>query len=189
MSETLGRIVRLQIQAEPLKATGRYQPDHLVTASKALIGEAGMIIRNDNGWMVDAHHRAHPTARGGGNRALSIGFTGHYEAMAERFDAVTLGVAGENIIVDGPAVRMSDIAAGLFIRRPDGFEIGLEGPRPAAPCLPFTSFLVGSDDVLQRHEIAGELTFLSNGTRGFLVSVRLSDRYEEITVGDEVRVL
>jgi hypothetical protein len=188
MCEILGRIVRLQIQAEPLKATGRYEPDHLVTANKALIGEAGMLIRSDNGWMVDAHHRAHPRARGGGNRALSIGFTGHYETMAERFDAVTLGIAVENIIVDGPAVRMPDIAGGLFIRRPGGFEIGLEGPRPAAPCLPFTSFLVGSDDVLQRHEITDELAFLSNGTRGFLVSVSLSDRYEEITVGDEVRI-
>ncbi len=186
MPELLGRIVRLQIQAEPLKATGRYDPRHLVTAENALIGEVGMLIRDDNGWIIDAHHRGHPRARGGGNRALSIGFTGHYQAMARRFDTVPVGIAGENIIVDGPAVRMADISEGMFIRRSDGVEIGLDGPRPAAPCRPFTSFLLGSDDVLQRETIQSELAFLSDGTRGFLISVGGTDRYEKIAVGDEV---
>lgn len=186
MSERLGRIVRLQIQAEPLKATGTYDPAHLVTAARALIGGAGMLIWDGNGWIVDAHQRSHPRARGGGNRALSIGFTGHYEAMAERFGSVPMGIAGENIVVDGPAVRMPDIAGGLLIRRPNGVVIELDGPRPTAPCLPFTSFLVGSDDVLQREAIEGEMAFLSNGTRGFLVSVSDTGRYEEITVGDEI---
>ena len=188
MSESLGRIVRLQIQAEPLKATGRYDPGHLVTAEKALIGEAGMLIWDGSGWIVDAHHQSHPRARGGGNRALSIGFTGHYLTMAERFDSVPIGIAGENIIVDGPAVRMADIGGGLVIRRPGGDTIELIDPRPAAPCRPFTSFLVGSDDVLERETIAGELGFLSNGTRGFLVSVSHADRHVEIALGDEVLI-
>ncbi|MEA2009107.1 MAG: hypothetical protein U9N78_00205 [Actinomycetota bacterium] len=186
MSEMLGRIIRIQIQAEPLKATGRYDPDHLVTAEKALIGESGMLIRDDNGWIVDAHHRAHPRARGGGNRALSIGFTAHYEAMARRFESVPMGIAGENIVVDGPAVRMDAIRGGLFIRRSDGAEISLDDPRPAAPCRPFTSFLLGSEDVLQRAFIQSELAFLSEGTRGFLVSMDGVDGYVEIKVGDEV---
>ncbi len=186
MPELLGRIVRLQIQAEPLKAAGRYDPRHLVTAENALIGEAGMLIGDDNGWIIDAHHREHPQARGGGGRALSIGFTGHYQAMARRFDTVPVGIAGENIIVDGPGVRMADISEGMLIRRSDGAEIDLDGPRPAAPCRPFTSFLLGSDDVLQRDTIQSELAFLSDGTRGFLISAGSIDRYEEITVGDEV---
>jgi hypothetical protein len=186
MSELLGRIIRIQIQAEPLKATGRYDPGHLVVANKAMIGEAGMLISDESGWIVDAHHRAHPRARGGGNRALSVGFTGHYEAMALRFDSVPVGIAGENIIVDGVAVGMDEISGGLFIRRPDGAEIELDGPRPAAPCRPFTSFLLGSDDVLERETIQSELEFLSEGTRGFLVSVDTVDGYEEIAVGDEV---
>lgn len=188
MSEPLGRIVVLQVQTEPLKATGWYRPEHLVTAESALIGEDGMLIWDGGGWIVDAHHRAHPRARGGGNRPLSIGFTGHYEAMAARFDSVPLGIAGENIIVDGPAVRMADIGSGLFVRRSDGVQIDLEGPRPAAPCRPFTSFLLESDDVLQRAAIQSELEFLSDGTRGFLVSVDDGDRYEGIAVGDEVLV-
>ena len=186
MSELLGRIIRLQIQAEPLKATGRYEPGYLMTADAAMIGESGMLIWNGAGWIVDAHHRAHPRARGGGNRALSIGFTGHYEAMARRFESVPVGIAGENIIVDGSAVRMVDIAGGVFIRRPDGAEIRLDGPRPAAPCRPFTSFLLGSDRVLERDTIQSELAFLSDGTRGFLVSCGCPDRYVEIEIGDEV---
>ena len=188
MSELLGPIIRLQIQAEPLKATGRYDPARLVTASKALIGEAGMLIRDDSGWIIDTHHRAHPRVRGGGNRALSIGFTGHYVAMAQRFDTVPVGIAGENIIVDGPAVRMAEISGGLFIRRSGGVEIDLDGPRPAAPCRPFTSFLLASDDVLERETIQSELAFLSEGTRGFLVSVDTVEGYEEIAVGDEIFV-
>ena len=186
MPELLGRIVRLQIQTEPLKATGRYDPGHLVTAESALIGEAGMLIKGDNGWIIDAHHRGHPRARGGGNRALSIGFTGHYQAMARRCDTVPVGIAGENVIVDGPSVRMAEISEGMFIRRSDGAEVDLMDPRPAAPCRPFTSFLLGSDDVLEREAIQSELAFLSDGTRGYLISVGSTDRYEEITVGDEV---
>ena len=186
MSELLGRIIRLQIQAEPLKATGRYEPDHLMTADAAMIGESGMLIRDGSSWIVDAHHLSHPRARGGGNRILSIGFVGHYEAMAQRFDSVPVGIAGENIVVDGPAVRMADIGDGLFIRRPDGLEIDIDQPRPAAPCRPFTSFLLGSDDVLQRDTIQSELAFLSDGTRGFLVSFGSSYRYVEIEIGDEV---
>jgi len=188
MSELLGRIIRLQIQAEPLKATGRYKPGYLMTADAAMIGESGMLIWDGSGWIVDAHHRAHPRARGGGNRALSIGFTGHYDAMAQRFASVPVGIAGENVIVDGPAVRMTDIGAGLFIRRPDGIEIDLNEPRPAAPCRPFTSFLLGSEEVLQRETIQSELAFLSDGTRGFLVSCGCSDRYVEVEIGDEVFV-
>lgn len=188
MSELLGQIVKLQIQVEPLKATGRYDPGHLVMADTALIGEEGMLISGGSGWLVDAHHRAHPRARGGGNRALSIGFTGHYVAMAQRFASVPVGIAGENIIVDGPAVRMADIGGGLLIRRSNGIEINLDAPRSAAPCRPFTSFLLESDDVLQREDIQSELAFLSDGTRGFLVSPDVTDRYVEIAVGDEVLV-
>jgi len=186
VSEWIGRIVRLQIQAEPVKASGRYDPTRIVTAAAASIGEAGMLLQSDSGWLVDAHHRAHPRARGGGNRPLSIGFTGHYAAMTDRFGDVSVGIAGENIIIDGPAVRLEEIVNGLVIRRPDGTEIELQTPRPAAPCLPFTSFLVGSETVLPREAITEELAFLSGGTRGFLVEMGRPAPQTVIEVGDEV---
>ncbi len=187
MSELIGRIVRLQIQVEPVKGTGRYDPSRITAGESASISAAGMLLWNGAGWIVDAHHRAHPRARGGGNRPLSIGFTGHYAAMASRFADVPVGIAGENIIVDGPAVRMGDIAKGLIVRRSNGMEVPLDGPRPAAPCLPFTSFLTGSDTVLPRERLTDELAFLSDGTRGFLVGMDPSLGHVAIAVGDEIR--
>lgn len=186
MPERLGTIVRLQVQAEPLKRTGIYEPTHLVTADAALISEAGMLIPSASGWIVDAHHRAHPRARGGGNRPLSVGFTAHYEAMASYFGTAPVGIAGENVIVDGPPVRLHDIEGGMLIRRSSGAEVPLTAPRVAAPCLPFTSFMVGSDEVLERETIAAELDFLSRGTRGFVVTMPEIRTYVEISVGDEL---
>lgn len=188
MSDMLGTIVRLQIQAEPLKRTGRYNPARLVTADRAVISGMGMLVAGERGWIVDAHHTSHPRARGGGNRPLSIGFTDHYAAMAAFFDSAPVGIAGENIIVDGPPVRMRDIASGLAIRTADGIEVDLDEPRVAAPCLPFTSFMLGSEEVLPRESIETELEFLSHGTRGFVVNPRNLVTYVEVGIGDEVLV-
>ncbi len=109
--------------------------------------------------------------------------------MQRRFGDAPVGIAGENIIVDGPGLRMEDIGAGFVIRRPDGTELTLGAPRPAAPCLPFTSFLTGSDTVLEREALTEELAFLSAGTRGFLVAVDPTARHTTIGIGDEVYFL
>ncbi len=186
MSEAIGRIVRLQVHAEPLKRDGAYVPDPLVSVDRAAINADGMLGWDGTGWVVDTHHRAHPRAKGGGNRALSIGFTGHYAAMSERFDSVPLGIAGENIIVEGPAITASEIIDGVVVRRSDGSETFLRTPKPAIACAGFTSFLLGSDELLEREDIADHLSFLSTGTRGFILSVDHLDRPVEISVGDEV---
>jgi hypothetical protein len=186
MSAEIGRIVRLQVHSEPLKRDGAYVPDPLVAVDRAVINADGMLGWGGTGWIVDTHHRAHPRAKGGGNRVLSIGFTGHYAAMSDRFDSVPLGVAGENIIVDGPAVSATDIVDGVLIRHGDGTETLLRSPQPAIACVGFTSFLLGSDELIGREEIADHLSFLSTGTRGFILSVEHLDRPVEISVGDEV---
>jgi len=186
MTEAVGRIVRLQIHAEPLKQDGAYVPDSLVSVDRASITIDGMLGWDSTGWIVDTHHRAHPRAKGGGNRVLSVGFTGHYAAMSDRFGSVPLGIAGENIIVDGPALAAADIVDGVLIRHTDGTETVLRTPQPAVACAGFTSFLLGSDEVLERREIADDLSFLSTGTRGFIVAVDHLDRPVEINIGDEV---
>jgi hypothetical protein len=185
MAERLGTIVRLQVQAEPLKWTGIYDPGPLMLVERATISSDGMLGWVEPGWVVDAHHVAHPASRGGGRRALSIGLTGHYEAMSERFDGVVLGIGGENIIVEGPPLRLPEIANGFAIRRPDGSEILLGDPRVAAPCLEFTSYLLGSDEVLPRERVSEDLAFLDAGTRGHIVEPDVSDP-TLIEVGDEV---
>jgi len=189
MGDRIGRIVRLQVQARSLKAAGTYDPTPILASPAASISADGMLLWNGTGWIIDAHHRLHPRSRGRGRRPLSIGFTGHYRAMSAEFGGVPVGIAGENVIVDGPALRMDDLGDGIVIRTRGGREIALGSPRPAEPCRPFTSFLVGSDEVLPRASITGELAFLSGGTRGFLVTVDPSSGHAGIAVGDEVYFL
>lgn len=184
----IGQVVRLQVQREPLKASGIYQPGPLLPVERAMVGAAGMLGHDGHGWVVDAHHSAHPRARGGGNRALSVGFTGHYAAMDGRFGPVADGVAGENVIVAGPPLRMSDVSGGLLVRRPDGTSYELRAPRPAAPCREFTSYLVRSPRVLDRSELQDEFEFLGEGTRGFIVDVSHLFDLHGIALGDSVLV-
>jgi len=189
VGDRIGRIVRLQVQARSLKEAGTYDPTPILASPVASIDAGGMLIWNGTGWVVDAHHRLHPRSRGRGRRPLSIGFTGHYRAMSAEFGGVPVGIAGENIIVDGPALRLHDLGDGVVIRTRGGREIILGNPRPAEPCRPFTSFLVGSDEVLPRASITGELAFLSGGRRGFLVTVDPADGPVSVRVGDEVDYL
>lgn len=186
MGDVIGTVVWLQVQGEPLKASGVYEPEHLVGVERASLAAAGMLGWDGRAWVVDAHHTAHPHARGGGKRALSVGFSGHYEAMARRFGTAPIGIAGENIVVDGPPLRLPEIAGGLILRRADGSEIELRTPRVATPCLEFTSYLLGFDGPRPRDEIAAELKFLDGGTRGYILDVDHLAGPEEIGVGDEV---
>jgi hypothetical protein len=186
MSERVGSIVRLQVQAEPLTPSGVYEWQHLVPVDRAVVSADGMLGWDGTGWVVDAHHVAHPRPRGGGRRALSIGLTGHYAAMAERFAPAVVGIGGENIVVDGPALRLPAIAEGFLIRRPDGQEIELLAPRVASPCLEFTSFLLGSETLLTRAEVKDELAFLDGGTRGHIVHVGHLTKPVPVEIGDEV---
>ncbi len=186
MSEFLGPIVRLQIHPESLKQGDFYDPSPLLDVVRGSIDSSGMLGWDGTGWAVDIHHAAHPRVKGGGHKALSIGFVAHYDRMAERFGQVPLGIAGENIVVDGPAVSAQDIAAGLVVRTQDGAVVELRSPSPALACPGFTSHLLKSATVLPRGEIAEHLAFLSTGTRGFILSVDHVDRPVEISVGDEV---
>jgi MOSC domain-containing protein YiiM len=186
MAERIGTVVRLQVQAEPLKATGVYDPRHLIDVDRAFLSSDGMLGWDGSGWVVDAHHAAHPRSRGGGRRALSIGLNGHYQAMGERFALARVGIGGENVIVDGPALRLPAIAGGFVIRRRYGAEVELLAPRPAAPCIEFTSFLLRSERVLPRGEIEDDLAFLSDGTRGYIVAVDHLTTPVVVEPGDEV---
>jgi len=184
--ESLGRVVRLQIHPESLKRDDVYDPSRLVAVERGSIDASGMLGWDGSGWAVDIHHEAHPRAKGGGHKALSIGFVGHYDRMAERFGEAPIGIAGENIIVDGPAIPADVVAAGLVIRTQDGAVLELRSPTPALACPGFTSYLLKSESVLARDEIAEHLAFLSTGTRGFILSVEHIDRPVQISIGDEV---
>jgi hypothetical protein len=120
--------------------------------------------------VLDVHHDAHPERRGDGRRALSIGFTGHYRLMAQRFGEVPLGVGAENLVVDvSRRLEPHDLAGEVIVAGCDG-PISLHGARVAAPCLQFTSYLLGRADVARHGEIAADLEFLSGGMRGFILA-------------------
>ena len=185
--ELIGEIVRLQIQRIPIKAKGvAYDPTGITEVSKASVDAWGMVGWHNGVWAVDAHHRAHPESRARGKRPLSIGFTGHYALMAERFGHAPLGIAGENIIIDGPVLSLEDLGTGLVVIGSDGTELLLERPRVAAPCLEFTSFMLGLDHVASIDEIETPLADLHDGRRGFIVSTDSATQSVEISQGDQV---
>jgi hypothetical protein len=184
--ELIGEIVRLQVQRIPIKVKGTgYLPGEILPVERASVDAWGMVGWHDGAWVVDAHNRAHPSRRGGGRRQLSIGFTGHYDAMAERFGAAPIGIAGENIIVDGAALWIEDLGEGLIVETVAG-ELELERPRVAAPCLEFTSFMLGLDTVAPLSEIEDALAELHDGRRGFIVAADHAAQPVEVLVGDKV---
>ncbi|HSJ70183.1 MAG TPA: hypothetical protein VLA29_00870 [Acidimicrobiia bacterium] len=187
--DEIGRIVRLQVQKVAIKRRGEgYVPEDILVVERAAVDAWGMMGWNGDHWVVDAHNKAHPSRRGGGRRQLSIGFTGHYAEMARRFGSAPIGVAGENLIVDGPAMSLADLGDGVVIVTGDGAQVALERPRVAAPCVEFTSFMLGLDHVAPLREIAGPLGDLDDGRRGFIVSADHAPDPIEVRVGDTVHL-
>jgi hypothetical protein len=185
--DPIGEIVRLQIHRFPIKSKGEgYDPAGILEVPRAAIDAWGMVGWVGDLWAIDVHHKAHPASRARGKRPLSIGFTGHYELMAQRFDDVPIGIAGENIIVEGPPLSLDDLGSGLTVVNGDGDELMLERPRVAAPCLEFTSFMLGYDHVASLDAIEAPLNDLHGGRRGFIVAADHASRPVEIAEGDKV---
>ncbi len=189
----LGSIVRLQIQRSSLK-TGVsphrvYDPAPLLAVQRLAVGPDGTLGHDAaQGWIVDVHHRAHPdTKNPDGQHGISLGFTGHYDAMRKRFGSrLEVGCAGENIIVDAPhRFTLDDLAAGVAILSPDGAEVvRLAVSDVAHPCRPFTGWVLGG--VVESDVLKGHLQFLEDGMRGFLLA---GERTAVVSVGDIVAVL
>lgn len=185
----LGPIVRIQIQRNPLKKPGiGYDPAPVQAVDEAVIGPPGLVGRHEGSWIIDAHHAGHPTSRGGGRRALSIGFSEHYDRIAARFGAAPLGCAGENLIVATDRRIGPGDLEGVVVVRTDDAEVPLGGARVAAPCAEFASFLLGRDEVAPRDEVADDLEFLDGGTRGYILDLRPLEGAHRIRVGDHVFV-
>jgi len=178
----VGRVALLQIQRSTLKYDRRYDPTPLLGVPEVMITPKGVLGAADGGWMVDAHHADHPFARGRGLRPLSIGFTSHYAAISARFGEVPLGIAGENIVVDTHRRWTAlDLGQGVVVNRTE-----LPNPRVATPCLEFTSFLLGLPRRADRYDVADEMDYLDEGTRGFLLDVGRIREPLRVAVGDLV---
>jgi len=185
----LGPIALLQVQRLPAKVPGgRYEPGVILAVEEAWVGPEGMAGFHGGAWVLDVHHAAHPARRGGPGRALSIGFTGHYRLMEQRFGTAPLGIGGENIVVQAEGrVYLKDLLGTVVIWGAEG-ELALTGAKVAAPCLPFTSFLLGLGRVAERSEVAEPLEFLGEGMRGFVLGAEPGTAPRLVRAGDEVWV-
>jgi hypothetical protein len=106
--------------------------------------------------------------------------------MEERFGSAPMGVAGENFIIDGPALSLAELGEGVVVVTSDGSELLLERPRVAAPCVEFTSFMLGLDHVAPLAEIEGPLADLHDGRRGYIVAADHQPDPVEVRTGDRV---
>ena len=170
----IGRLVRLQIQRASLKTGEKpdrvYDPAPLLSVDELWVSPDGVLGRGPEGsWVVDVHHRSHPqTKNDDGVHGISVGFTGHYAAMRDRFgERIVPGCAGENLIAETAGrLSLEQLTRGLAVLAPDGSEqLRLAVLQVAHPCRPFTGWALGRR--VEPEALKGHLQFLDNGTRGY----------------------
>lgn len=189
----IGPLIRLQIQRSPLKTGHKpdrtYSPAPILSVERLWIAPEGVLgLAPDGAWLVDAHHAAHPATRNreDGN-GVSLGFTGHYRRMRDRFgDRIAPGCAGENLIAEiAERVTLDELEGGVAVVGPDGRErLRLAVLDVARPCRPFTGWALGTridSEVLREH-----LQFLDGGMRGFYCRAVGAG---EVRIGDRVMAL
>ena len=174
----VGQIVMLQVQRDSLRKGPVYSPRNLAEVSVLRLTPDGPIGFDGVSWVVDRHHRAHPaSARFDPARALSIGFTSHYEYMWKRFDPIPLGSAGENVIVDSDRmVSLADLRGGIRVETSHG-SASIATAAIAQPCAPFTRFATGRRDA-RAEEIVEDRDRLRRGVRGFVMALDGLDNFD-----------
>ena len=177
----IGRLVQLQIQRSSLKTGDKphrvYDPAPLLSVAEIWVSPDGILGRGPEGsWVVDVHHRSHPqTKNEDGLHGISVGFTGHYDAMRERFgERISAGCAGENMIAQNTGrISLNQIAGGLAILGPDGSEkLRFDVLKVAHPCRPFTGWALGRH--VEPDALKANLQFLDDGTRGYRLQTATS---------------
>lgn len=190
----IGTIKFVQIQRSQLK-TGEaprrvYSPAPLLTVAQLRLTPDGIIGLTDDGQeLIDVHNANHPDTRNKGANSISLGFTGHYGLMQQRFgDHLCEGCAGENIIIDSSQVWTSeDLGDTLIIQRKDsGEQITLKEVFAAPPCDGFSRFALNNLDATGA-QVRETLLFLSEGVRGFYAT--LDGESGIIAAGDTVYAL
>ncbi len=190
---TLGTVARLQIQRSSLKTGAKpirlYDPTPLLPVPALNVTPDGALGgRPDGTWIVDVHHRAHPSTKNeDGLHGISLGFTSHYDAMRAHFgDRLEVGCAGENIIATtARRFTFDDLAGGVAILAPDGSErVRLRVLQVAHPCRPFTGWALGR--IVDPDELKQHLQFLDHGMRGFYC---VGEGAGTVSLGDQIAIL
>ena len=172
----LGSVIRLQVQTSSLKVGGgakeRYDRRPLESLPYLELDDGGVWgIGRFGQRLSDVHHRDHPDSKlRGTENAISFGFSGHYDAMRERFGPhMVEGAAAENILIEHEGiVTENDLTDGVYIETVDGQSALLETVIVAEPCAPFARWaLQFPDDARPDRRVSEALRFLANGIRGF----------------------
>jgi hypothetical protein len=174
----IGHVDLLQIQRSSLKIGKRpnayYDPTSLLEVPCLLLTPTGVIgITEDGTHIIDVHNTLHTDTHNKGDNGISIGFTSHYLETSQKFgDHITLGIAGENIIIRTDRhIRLEDLGNEIIFQNPVNEEIfHLEVIRVAAPCVEYAQFCVKKP--LSSQEMENTLQFLHNGQRGFLIKIK-----------------
>ncbi len=190
----IGRIVRLQVQTAHLKRGEQprrwYDPTPIVATRSLRLDDGGVTgIDEDATLHHDVHHRDHPIARHRGDNGVSVGFTGHYAAMRDRFeDHLHDGIAGENILIEADSVFTPESLGGTLLVETASGMARIEQVIVATPCVEFTKFcLRWPRDAKPDRTVTDALRFLDNGLRGFYATFdATSSATTEIRIGDMV---
>jgi hypothetical protein len=173
--QLIGTIVRLQVQESSLKVGDkprRYDPAPIRPVPAVSISSAGVLGLAENGETVlDVHHHDHPMSKNrGGENGISLGFTGHYRAMRQRFGQhLADGIAGENILVEADRqFQVEELATGVVVEGNSGRRLELRPVIVAAPCVEFSRYAMRFPDGARPDATVTEaLRFLDEGMRGF----------------------
>jgi hypothetical protein len=171
----IGTIGRLQIQESSLKVGNRprrYDPAPIRSVPALSVSAAGVVGLVENGeTIVDVHHHDHPASKNrGGENGISLGFTGHYQAMRQRFGQhLADGIAGENILIEADRqFQVDDLALGVVVEGTDGRRLELRPIIVAAPCVEFSRYALRFPEGARPDGTVTEaLRFLDAGMRGF----------------------
>lgn len=182
MTNTIGPIIRLQVQRTRLKTgqkpTARYSLKHIEAVDALNLTPNGAVALREDREIVDIHNLTHPYNRSQDRRrTVSVGFTSHYERMISRFGShLTVGSAGETIIVKAlRTYALDELARGLIILSDSGEErCRLSDVSVIHPCREFSLFALGREDV-GAATLKETLQFLDGGTRGFCCAVAAAD--------------
>ena len=171
----IGTIVRLQIQESSLKVGDKprcYDPAPIRSVPAIGLSAAGVVGLVENGEsIVDVHHHDHPASKNRrGENGISLGFTGHYREMRQRFGQhLADGIAGENILIEADRqFREEELAGGVVVEGTAERQLELRPVIVAAPCVEFSRYaLQFPDDARPDATVTEALRFLDAGMRGF----------------------
>lgn len=183
----LGRVVRLQVQLDPLKRGEKphrwYDTSRIRAVDALTVTERGVVGHLDGEHipLVDVHHADHPRSRNRGANGISLGVTAHYAWMRERYgDHLVEGVAGENLVVDHPGrLTLEDLEDGVRVLGEE--EVVLGPVAVAEPCVEFSRFVLDDPTAATREPLRA----LRGGVRGFYLGVR-AGAGARLRVGDRV---